>query len=188
MKTGSQHQDIETLRNEVHRLTTENDALKKRLSFLEGHETLSAGMRGEKLIASMLNGKLTSHTESFDVELPNGVLLEVKSSGLNIPSKTAPTRRWAWGKIFGEHGAKKFDYLVLVGVVDERYLTSYLDPTSPYVFFVVPYDQVDSLTIKNSKVRGIQLTTNPSRCTSAASPLFTEYQASVQQLKERFGL
>lgn len=182
------NEKIAALKDEVLRLNEENKRLKDQVSFLVGHQTLAEGMRGERLISGLLDGSLTTHTESFDVELHNGVHLEVKTSKLNAPTKGLPTRRWAWGKIFGDHNAKKFDFLILVGESDNRYSAYYADPKSPYVFFVVPYDCVKNLTMKNSKVRGIQLTTNPKRATSAASPLFTDYQVSVQQLKDRFGL
>ncbi|MFC7556654.1 hypothetical protein ACFQU7_37180 [Pseudoroseomonas wenyumeiae] len=91
---------------------------------------------------------MTAYAASYDVSTNSGSKIEVKYVKVNQKYKDNPDhKRWAWGKIFGESGAKNFDYLCLVGERDERYISDYKDPTSPYVMFCVPFEEVSDLTM-----------------------------------------
>lgn len=173
--------ECDTLRIEVARL-------KEELSFLKGHQTMAAGLRGERLISKIVNGKPTSHVEVYDVETSTGTRIEVKYSKLNSPSKLFTTKRWAWGRIFGAHNKKAYDYLLLVGDIDERYKDLYLAKGTPYIFFLIPQGEVEALTMSNQHARGIQLTTNPKIAKSKASLLFHKYQISFDEISGRFAL
>ena len=59
----------ECLRTEVARLT-------EMLALLDTHKTLAMGMQGESLVASWLNGVVTTHNASYDIELA-GTLIRV---------------------------------------------------------------------------------------------------------------
>ena len=184
----SASKEIDNLRNENAALQEENRILKDRISFLEGHPTLSEGLRGKRLIHNIIGGMLTAHTESHDLELDTGELLKIKMANLNVAVKGYSTKRWAWGKIFGTSGAKNFDFIILVGHTDERFREHYLDPSSPYVFFLVPYDEIGPMTTKAGNWESIFLTTNPVQQKSKSSRLFNEYQVTIDHLHKRFGL
>jgi hypothetical protein len=99
------------------------------------------------------------------------------------------TRRWAWTKIFGESGTKRFHRLILVGETDDRFRTQYKDSSAPYVLFDVPPSAAARLT--NGRRPGrksvIHLTTNPAVIRSTrASELFFKYQVTVGDLKRRY--
>ena len=174
----------EELRSENGELRQRVSQLEKMLAVFDRHPTLAQGIRGETIIARAINGALTSHNASCDVIVPSTNLrVEVKYSGLNDAIRgriTKKTYRWAWANPFGENGNKVFDRLLLVGEADTRNRDKYRDPTSPYVFFDVPFGDIMPLTIttNNGRFRSIQLTTNPLTARSAASPLFTMYHDS----------
>ncbi len=180
--------ELNSLKSQNEELIEENLALKQKLSFWVGHKTLASGTQGEDIIVKLIGGKPTSHTKSYDIVLDDGNLIEVKYSKMNTPSKGSETRRWAWGKVFGEQGTKKYDYLILIGETDKRFNAQYVSKNSPYVLFVVPYSHVYPLTIKTKNTRAIQLTTNPEIAKSNASPLFSQYQINERELKLKFGL
>ena len=173
----------EHLREENRLLHERIKVLESQLAFLNRHAALTAGITGEALIRDLSTGALTKYGESFDLLTKTGAKIEVKYSDLNAPVSNASTRRWAWGKIFGESGAKDFDAMVLVGVKDPRYSSQYKDQQSPYVIFVVPRDKLDPLVIQNGRTRSINLTTNPAKARSAAAPLYHSYQVTEAELK-----
>lgn len=149
------------LRNKVAVLT-------KKLALLDKHKALAKGMRGESLVASWVNGVVTTHNAGHDVEL-NGTLikLEIKYSGLNVAvlGRVAgrETLRWAWSKPFGESGNKVYDRLILVGDKDPRYVEQYKDIDCPYLLFDVPFPEIMPLSMQTNsgRYRSIQLTSNP---------------------------
>jgi hypothetical protein len=164
--------------------------LQQRLAFFTNHKTIAAGISGETLISRLADGVVTSYAESYDVVDASGRRIEVKYSGLNTPTKQSPTKRWAWAKIFGEGGAKEFDYLILVGERDERWAEHYKDPTNPFVLFSIPFSEVSQLTMGMSggRHRAIQLTSNPLKARSAAAAMFKRYQVTSAELSAMFGL
>ena len=184
------------LRSEIEYLRTEVALLTERLALLDTHKTLAKGMRGESLVASWVNGVVTTHNASHDIELAGTLIkLEIKYSGLGfarrgIQAAGRETQRWAWSKPFGESGNKVYDRLILVGDKDPRHVGSYKDRECPYVLFDVPFDEIMPLTIQTNagRYRSIQLTTNPKTARSADSLLFRKYQVTLGDLSERYGL
>ncbi|WP_218188474.1 hypothetical protein, partial [Desulfosarcina cetonica] len=59
---------------------------------------------------------------------------------------------------------------------------------SPYVFFLVPKDEVFPLTISTNSGRNrtIQLTSNPRKAKSTASKLYTDFQVTVEYIEKEF--
>lgn len=181
---------------ELDRLRDEVAALKKKLEYLDKHTALAKGMRGESLVASWVNGVITTHNASHDVAL-NGrnVKLEIKYAGLNVAVRGRQadgreTLRWAWSKPFGESGNKVYDQLILLGDKDPRYLNQYKGVGCPYIFFDVPFSEIMPLTIQTNsgRYRSIQLTSNPRSSKSAGSLLFRAYQITTEELNQRYGL
>lgn len=173
------------LRERILQLEAENARLRDRIDFLEGVPTLRAGMRGESLVAQLVNGRLTTHTAPHDVVVTNGIKLEVKYSRLSTPNLRFPnSKRWNWGHPLGVRGGKDFDRILLIGESDPRYLQAYKDVGSPYVIFDVPYS--DAVAI-NRKDHMIQITTDPSRAGSGTRRLlFGEFQTTLAELKDRY--
>lgn len=175
---------IEELQELVRSLEVENARLKEEVAFLRTHPTLSQGIRGETLVGSIINGKLTSYAEGHDLETPTGVLIEVKFSKLNEPVKGSSTRRWNWSKPLGHlDKGKRYDLLLLVGESDERYPEQY-ERGVPYAFFVVPYEDVRSLMDSGRTVGGmIQLTSNFEKLgRKKQSPKLLEYRVDYSAL------
>lgn len=168
-------------------------ALQEQVSFLTTHKALAAGFAGETLISTLVQGSMTAYAASYDVSTNSGSKIEVKYARINQKYKYKPDyKRWAWGKIFGESGAKNFDYLCLVGERDERYSSMYKDPASPYVIFFVPFEEVADLTMamNGGRYRAIQIPTNPRMAdrNQTARRLFQQYQTSTEEMQIRFGL
>lgn len=101
-------------------------------------------------------------------------------------SATRYVRRWSWGQPLGISGAKRFDRLILVGEIDPRFKSSYLDPKSPYVIFDVPFASVARIMRKTPL---IQLTTNPNAVSSESGKLlFRRFQITRSELSARYRL
>jgi hypothetical protein len=182
-------QQVEALRAQVAALTAENSALRAKLDLFEKHPTLARGLKGEQIVAKLLGGAPSSKNASHDLELKQqGILIEVKYANLNRANPHAPTRRWAWPRVFGEGGKKKYHRLILLGDTDPSFRRAYLDPDSPYVLFDVPYAEVAPLTIQTGHYKSIHLSTNPAKARSAGAPLFKKYQVTFAELKVRYGI
>jgi hypothetical protein len=81
----------------------------------------------------MTGGQRTGrYKDLYDVTTENGKHIEVKLSKVGTQNATR-TKRWVWNNIVGP---KAYDYLVLAGEKDERWLRQY--PDLEYVFFLVP--------------------------------------------------
>ncbi len=176
---------------------TENAELKQRLAdaekkilFYETHKTLFEGVRGETLVARLVEGVITAYAESHDVEVTggDGSRIEVKMASLNVPVKGSSTLRWAWSNIFGESGQKEYDWLVLIGKKDERYLDRYPDRECPFVFFAIPRREAEEFTVATGRTRSIFLTTNPNTSRSKAGILYERYMLTQEELRTRLGL
>jgi len=177
--------DLQKLLAENAKLRQEIAELRQQLRFFDTHPTLALGMAGESLIAGISGGLETKHTAISDIILPDGATIEVKTAHLSSPSLTAPTKRWQWNKIFGQTGLKSYDYLVLVGEIDERYRYTYSYSDHNYVFFLLPYIEVYRLSIKGSPL-AIVLNSNPKTARGRSCELFAKFQASPDQLEQRF--
>ena len=153
--------ECEKLRQRIIELEQENIRMMSELEFLKTHSSMMQGIKGETLVARLIDGKLTSFSESYDVATSTGLRIEVKFSKLNRPMKNSPTRRWNWSKPLGwlDKG-KDYHYLLLIGEKDERYLADGLDST-PYVYFLVPIQNVPDVMNQGRSIGGmVQITTN----------------------------
>jgi hypothetical protein len=160
--------------------------LEEKLAFLGQHKTLAAGIAGERLVSKLTSGTMTPHVAPHDIDA-GGDRIEVKYANLSRPVATAPTLRWQWQKIFGQTGAKNYTYLLLIGEGDERFRGSYLDPDSPYVFFLVPTEEVAAMCVKGSPL-GIMLNSNPNSAKGSSSKLFANWQIKAADVEKRFGI
>ena len=179
------------MEDELHFLRERVLELEAKVKFLESHPTIRAGLQGENVVAAIINGSRTSGNAAFDVTSPGGLRIEVKKSRLGAPNSRARTLRWQWGRILGVSGKKSYDFLVLVGDKDGRYLALYRDQSGPYVFFCVPFLELEPLMTNGdmSNTRSIALTSNPRAANrSAARRLFSEYQTTAEELAERFSI
>ena len=179
------------LKDHVAQLQAEIATLKGKVAIFEKHKVLAQGIQGESLVAAWVNGVVTTHNASHDINIRGRTLrIEVKYAGLNNAVRGQETLRWAWSKPFGESGNKIYDQLILVGDKDARYAAHYKEPSCPYVIFDIPFKDIMLLTIQTNsgRYRSIQLTTNPLTARSSASPLFTDYQVTMKELKRRYGL
>jgi len=177
--------DIETESRTLSLLREENALLRQRISFLEGIPDLVQGIRGESLIAHLVNGKMTTHIAPHDVDTPSGTKLEVKFSRLTIPVPGCNTKRWNWCYPLGSRLTKTYDRLILIGEADQRYTQFYLDPNSPYVMFDIPMEDVRALLKKENM---LAITTNPRIGRKGIrTELFSLYQVSAGMLKQRYG-
>ncbi|WP_278378959.1 hypothetical protein [Stutzerimonas kunmingensis] len=180
---------VQALRTRVATLEAENTSLRAKLDLFEQHSTLAKGIKGERIIVTLLGGTPSAKNAPHDIELKErDLLLEVKYANLNLAVPHSATQRWVWSKIFGEAGKKNYQRLILVGDIDLRYRESYMDSDSPYVLFDIPYEDAVPLTIKTGRYRSISLTTNPAKAKSAGAPLFGKYQITFQDLESRYGL
>jgi hypothetical protein len=179
-----------TLRNRVRELDERVHHLEEQLVYLTTHKTLAAGISGETLISKLVNGQMTAYSASFDVVDQLGQTIEVKYSKLNVAINGRYTKRWAWGKIFGEGGHKKFDFLILIGEKDMRWSEHYSDKSSSFVIFCIPQENLQNITMSMSggRCRAIQLTSNPNTAKSRASILYTDYQITTEDLSKMFGI
>jgi hypothetical protein len=178
---------VRDLQRELAALRAENARLRRRLGFFERHPELQSGDVGEARIAQLVGGRSRGHPSSFDITARNGARIEVKTSTLTIVTPNTVTKRWAWMRILGQDGRKQYEYLVLLGLRDDRFTNQYADPKSPYVMFVVPWSDVPKVTMGKRHVQ-IQLTTNPSMVGPRGRLLFTKYQVTEAQLARRVGV
>jgi hypothetical protein len=170
--------------NEILRLRVES--LERELAFLQAHTSIAQGMRGESLIIDLAGGAIGSYASQHDITLRDGTKVEVKFSKLNIPNLKASTKRWNWSKPLGwKNKGKSYDLLLLVGEKDERFKEHDIDD-SPYVFFLVPYNNVPEITTSGAAIgSNVQLVSNFLNLRSEQSLAIRKYQVSepiVQQL------
>ncbi|QNN64635.1 hypothetical protein H9L12_10120 [Sphingomonas rhizophila] len=178
--------DIQSLRAENQELRDRVRSLEEQVRFLGQHRTLAAGITGEQLVANLVGGHLTSHGAPHDIEV-RGELVEVKFAKLSRPNRSAPTLRWQWQKIYGERGGKAYDHLLLVGETDPRFSSFYLDPDSPFVFFLVPFAEARRLCIKGNPL-GMTLNSNPVSARGSSVELFEKWQVTASEIERRFRL
>ncbi len=181
---------LRELQREVRDLREENRILRERVAFLQRHPTLAKGLKGESIVAKLVRGTMIAGNRPHDLLAKRGRFrLEVKYSGLLVTVRGRETRRWVWTKPFGESGKKTYDRLLLIGVADPRFSTSYKDRPAAYVLFDVPITEVAELSVSAGKYRAIHLTTNPLTARSVRSKkLFGDYQVTASVLRARYGL
>lgn len=176
----------------IQMLEAENAHLRREVEFLRGNPTIAKGLKGESLVAKLVSAHRSRQGAAHDLELSTSKLLfEVKYSSLLSTVAGRPIRRWVWTKIFGELGRKKYNRLLLVGDADPRFASSYIDPTSPYILFDLPYDAAVEIAggVRPGRSGNIHLTTNPHTVKSKrAQSLFRDYQISALELKCRYAI
>ena len=180
------NEEISFLRKRVAELEYENELLRAKVDFFNQRPWMLQGMRGEKLVAEIIGGFTTAVNESYDVVTRSGgVRIEVKYSRLNRAVKGYDCFRWQWVHVFGFDHNKVFDTLILMGDVDENHRRSYKDPSSPYIFFDVPYSRLPEVT--RHGVQMIQITTNPLKArTEAARLLYNDFQITRDELSAKY--
>lgn len=178
------------LQSENAALRAENERLKNQLHFLTTHKTIAAGIGGERIVSEVTNGILTAYAASFDITAANGATIEVKKAAPSKSEAGRPSARWQWGKVLGESGSKRFDFLLLVGEADERFQHLYRDPLSPFIAFCVPFSEVLSISTQGQqKTRIARVSTNPEGVrTSSGRRLYDEFQVTMPELADRFGI
>ncbi|MEF8697781.1 MAG: bZIP transcription factor [Candidatus Accumulibacter sp. UW26] len=178
-------QEILALEQRILELEAENARLNTELDFLKIHPTIAQGIKGETLIAQLVDGVVTAYSDSYDLLTSTGLRIEVKYSKLNHPMKVAPTKRWNWGKPLGwlDKG-KDYHYLLLIGEKDPRYLDQYPDDT-PYVYFLVPLQDVRDVMSQGKTIGGmIQTTTNLAKLEKKQNrPHLLNFQIDYSRLK-----
>ncbi len=180
--------ECEKLRQRIIELERENVRMMSELEFLKTHSSMVQGIKGETLVAHLVDGTLTSFSESYDVATSTGLRIEVKYSKLNRPMKNSPTLRWNWSKPLGwlDKG-KDYHYLLLIGEKDQRYLDDYPDST-PYVYFLVPIQDVPDVMDQGRSVGGmVQITTNLAKLDKKQNeqnrPQLLNFQVGYENLK-----
>ncbi len=202
IKTGSTRCEEAQLRQQITRLESrlqealENlKACQERLTFLESHPSLVAGLKGESIVVQLAKGLTTGHNDSIDVTSVGGIRIEVKMANLNLAVKgrASETLRWAWAQILGIGGNKTFDRLILLGEKDKRFLNEYLDRACPYIIFDIPFADLipdrNGLLMQTGRHLSIQLTTNPRTVRGIGKQLlFRQYQTTTQEIESKYGL
>jgi hypothetical protein len=159
--------------------------LEAQLNFLERHDFLTQGFRGETLICELTGGTASALGQAYDVLVGQILKLEVKFSRLRVPVKGALTRRWQWTRPLGWNNyGKDYDLLLLVGEKDFRYLGQYPD-SSPYVYFLVPKVNVRELmTVDREMDAGhISVSTNLLNMRSAKSKLLQRFLVPLDRIQ-----
>jgi hypothetical protein len=172
-------------------LEAENSLLRDELDFLKKHPKIIKGIKGELLTIQLTNGKLSNKGAGHDIDISiHNIKLEIKySSLLSGGGSSRNVKRWVWTKLFGESGKKEFDRLILIGDIDQEFLTAYKDYSSPYIFFDLSYmEAVDFVNgVKSGSSSMIHLTTNPHTVRSArAKKLYCNYQTSIKEISARY--
>jgi hypothetical protein len=188
---GELLKEVESLKQENARLKRNIQELTAKHEFIVMHPTLASGMIGERIVAHLTNGKLTAYAAGHDVEAKLGeIRIEVKYANARMKQAGRPDKRWAWGKILGEGGKKVFDYLLLIGEKDPQFESAYLDPESPFVFFLVPSRDISDVIVNmGSRYKGIYLTTNPTAKLGTRSlALYRRFQTTSAKLQSQFGI
>ena len=145
--------------------------LESELAFLKMYPTIAQGIKGEMLVCRLTGGTTTSYNLGHDVVTPDGARIEVKFSKIQRPNKRTTTRRWNWSNLLGwRDKSKNYDFLLLIGDKDPRFLSQYLNDGSPYVFFLIPIADVPSVLSKGRMMGSqAQINTNLDNARSVAS-------------------
>ena len=182
--------------SDINRLFSENSELRAKIvqlefeiDFLKTHPSIAQGIKGETLVYNIIGGEITPYAAPHDVTLGNGAKIEVKFSKRNLPSKGAVTRRWNWSNLLGwcDKG-KDYDFLLLIGDKDPRFLSQYPSDGSPYVFFLIPLGNVPEILSKGGEGGSrAQINTNLKGARSNRSTAIKKYMVPVTLLSTIVG-
>ena len=186
-----ENQDVDRLLLRIAALTqelaaskNENQRLREGIEFLKVHPTIAGGVKGEELVSKLIDRDRTTNNAGCDFD--GDIRIEVKYSRLIRGNFGA--LRWQWMKVFGSGGKKKYHRLILIGDTDPKHAAKYLNPSCPFVFFDVPYEEVSNLTSDGGPgKRMIHLSTNPSKhVRSRADALYTDYQVTAEIIEAKY--
>lgn len=173
------------LKEENQKLKARIFALKKEIEFLKTHPALSQGIKGETLVAKITSGIKGAYAASHDLIVGKTIKIEVKFSKLNTPVQGTSTKRWNWSKPLGwKDKGKDYNFLLLVGDKDSRFLNQYLDD-SPYVFFLIPRKKVIDIMNSGKAVgANVQIITNLAKAKSPTSLVIKKYMVRGSAIKK----
>lgn len=178
--------------NQRDALLKQNEWLKERvkhleqeIEFLRTHTAIAQGMKGETLIAKLAGGIMSDFAAEHDIVIGDDIKIEVKFSKLNVPVAGSPTKRWNWSKPLGwKDKGKNYNFLLLIGEKDPRYLDQY-PKDSPYVFFLIPKARVIEIMTSGSAIgANVALTTNLSTARAATAVAIKQHMVSQELLTQ----
>ncbi len=142
------------------------------------------GLKGELIAAHITGGRMTGYRTGYDLEVRNGLKIEVKSSKLHIPSRKTTTPRWSWCRPLGwKNQTKDFDFLLLIGEKNYGADNRYLDD-SGLVFFLIHRAFVPQVMVGGGECGGcINLTADFSRIRSPRSLLLLDCMVSREDIE-----
>jgi hypothetical protein len=151
--------------------------LETEVAFLKNHPRIAQGIKGETLACKLTNGSITAYAAAHDVTVGGIATVEVKFSKVNTPYEGAATRRWNWSKLLGwRDKGKGYDFLLLMGDKDPRFLSQYPEDGSPYVFFLIPSLHVPTVLSKGEMIGSqAQINTNLATARSSASKAIKKF-------------
>lgn len=171
---------VEDLRKENEKLRQELHLCREECARLRALRPHNKGQKGEHYVAELIGGALTTHNARHDVVVAkSGKLLEVKWSALRYAVPGKPTKQWAWRDLLGEDGKKKYDRLILIGPMDERYRRPV---DGPYVIFDIPFEVVESLP----NPRYLAVGSNAIGGWSKVSKIVYQYLTTEQDMKRNY--
>lgn len=173
-------------KSEIKKLKKKIKQLRAHLTVFRGIQKTVNGTAGEKFILQLIKGGIkTDHNASYDLVTKRGNKIELKTAQcLPVNKKMTPCYRWNWRYVIRPNKKRKYyDYLILIGEKDKRYKQNDLDKT-PYIYFVLSYEEAKKILFPNDPYGQINLTTNFDTVRSKQGrTLLKEYRKSFSQLK-----
>jgi len=184
---GCQDRDkrIRLLNLQISILQESNRNLSRKLNELLKHDTMLAGLKGEKLILDIAKGTSTKRGTPYDIKLHNGLKVEVKYSRVTEPVHGSTCRRWVWNGVIGEKHAKDYDILVLIGEKDGEY-HKFEDDNSNFVYFILKKDDIRKMVVPGGKRGWIALNLNPNTTRSPFSKFLWKYKMAANKAIDFF--
>ena len=127
-------------------------------------------------------GGTPSRNDEYDIVSRNGKKIEVKYAALRPKNSKHPgkTLRWNWDKITGISKNKSFDFLILVGGINQENREKY--PLEKYVYFILPFENIRSFLRKQKKAYRIYLLANSKK--KSSNRAMYEFQKTLADIKQ----
>jgi len=143
-------------------------------------ESKGAWIEAEKLAGQIMCVQPMPRSHPYDYEIcvtTKVYRVEVKYSKLYLDA-----RQWRFLKAFGESGRRQFDILLLIGLADQRFLSSYHPDAAltGLVFFAIPISAAREYSYRG-RYGQIDVPTDPQNCRRKAAPLY-QYQIGAVEL------